>query len=418
MNTEISEHEAETPEALPEPVEIREEKPQEAPPPRRGSALSFIAVLFSLAALAGTGWMWWQDRSSSGQQQQQVLTEISRLESSDSDLSRRLDRVREDMNALAAGDVGEEMRAMQEGLAADRARLADLERSLGEQARMSRSLQAAAESMQGRLVAAESALGGVAARELDARDELDVAEVDYLLRLASERLQLFADPQAADKALEVADTHLAGLDNPIYLGVRQEISAARSTLASLDTPDYLQITSRLDSLQQTVPSLAFPGDAGQAGGGLPDVEGESWWDKVKSVFSGLVTVRRSTAEESQRISLEDRDFVRQRLWLQLEMAHLALMRRDQDAFRGALGRTQQTMSAWFDTGTGAYAQMSKGIDELMDLDVEIDVPDISAPWSTLKLLRASQAARKLPAVPSEAPEPESEPADAGPEEEQ
>ncbi len=408
MNTEISENEAETPESPPEPTEVREEQPAPAPARRRGSALSFFALIFSLAALAGTGWMWWQDQSSSGQQQ--VYSEIARLEGSDSALSLKLDQVRDEMNTLAAGDVGAEFKAMQERLAADRVKLQSVERSVSEQQNLSRSLQAAAESMQVRLVAAEAALGGVAARELDARDELDIAEVDYLLRLASERLQLFSDPDAADKALEVADMHLAALDNPMYLGVRQDISAARRELAGLSIPDYLQITSQLDSIQQSIPSLAFRGETEAVSGDVAPVEGKSWWEKMKSVFSGLVTVRRSTEEEGERISLQDKDFIRQRVWLQLEVAHLALMRRDQEAFANALERVRETMSYWFDQETDAYAEVVRSMDGLMRLEIQVDAPDISAPWATLKLLRTSQAVRNaVPDSAQAAPETSGEP---------
>ncbi len=70
--------------------------------------------------------------------------------------------------------------------------------------------------------------------------------------------------------------------------------------------------------------------------------------------SGLVTVRRSTDEENERISLEDRDYVRQRLWLQLEIAHLSLMRRDQEAFRQSLVRVEQTLSTWFEHSHSEY----------------------------------------------------------------
>ena len=400
MNTEVSEIESEVPESPPEPVEDSVEKAEPPPPRRSGSLLSFLAILISLAALAGAAWMWWQDRSASGQEQQ-VLAEISRLQSSDSELSLKLNQVREEMKALDADDVGADLGALQQGLAADRAKLSSVEQALSEQIRLSRSLQAAAESMQSRLLAAETALGGVAARELDARDQLDIAEVDYLLRLASERLQLFSDPDAADKALEVADVHLAALDNPMYLGVRQEISAARRELSGLVMPDYLQMTSQLDSMQQQIPALMFQGEAAANGVQGAAVDGESWWQKVKSVFSGLVTVRRSTDGENERISLQDKDFIRQRLWLQLEIAHLALMRRDQDAFRTALARARATLSAWFDQESENQVEFSRGLDQLAALDIAVDVPDITAPWATLNLLRKSR-----PAAPP-APEPAS-----------
>ena len=413
MNTENSDIETEIPEIPVEeksneeiPVkepETGETKPGKDQPRRSGSALSFLAFIFSLAALAGAGWMWWQDQASTGQEEQRMFTEITRLESSDKELSLKLSQIRDELNSLAAGDVGAEFEAMQKRMEADRSKMDKVEQAINEQLALSRSLQAAADSMHGRLAAAEAAVTGMSTRELDAGGELDIAEVDYLLRLANERLKLFSDPAAADQALEVADMHLAALDNPMYLGVRQDIAAARRELASVKIPDYMEITSHLDSIQEEIASLPFRGatpvttDSEQAAG-------DGWWEKVKGVFSGLVTVRRSTEEENRRISLQDKDFIRQRVWLQLEIAHLSLMHRDQEAFRTSLKRVQESLSTWFDADDNSYQTVRQGIDDLMAIEVKVDVPDITAPWSTLRLLRATQI-RSEPA-PAPAPVPQ------------
>jgi len=431
VSTDISDTNSETPETpetpLEDPViESPPEKPAIEPPPepvekpqRKGGALGFFALLFSLAALAGTGWMWWQDQASVGEQEQRVFTEISRLDSSDSQLSLKLEQVREEINSLASGDVGEEFKALQDRLAADRAKMAGVEKTIDEQMSLGRSLQAATESMQGRLLATEAALTGMSTRELDAGGELDLAEVDYLLRLANERLKLFSDPVAADQALEVADMHLDALDNPIYLGVRQDIARARRALAAVDVPDYLEIAGQLDDIQQQIASLPFQGQDPVAKTAR-EAQGEGWWEKVKGVFSNLVTVRRSTEQENERISLQDKDYIRQRVWLQLEIAHLSLMQRDQQAFRTSLQRIQESLAAWFDQEDTAYKSIEQEITRLSAVEVEVDVPDITAPWSTLRMLRAgrSRPAAPVDEAPAEQTPPEQTTADAALAEEQ
>ena len=378
-------------------------EPQEATPRSKGGGLSFLALVFALAALVGTAWMWWQSQSSAGQEDQRIFSEITRLEGHDSELNLKLKAVRDELDSLASGDVSAEFTALQQRIEADRSKVSEVEQTISEQLALSRSLQAAASSMQGRLLAAEAALTGMSTRELDAGGELDVAEVDYLLRLANERLKLFLDPVAADQAMEVADMHLAALDNPIYLGVRQDIAAARRELAAVEVPDYLEIAGQLDTVQDTVGSLSFPEEeVGKAAPG--SVEGEGWWAKVKSVFSDLVTIRRSTEDENQRISLKDKDYIRQRVWLQLEIAHLSLMRRDQAAFRTSLQRSQESISTWFDSSSAAYKEAWQAIDALMAVKVELDVPDITAPWATLRLLKS----RPVTPAPVQEPETESE----------
>ena len=366
-----------------EPPLVKEASPA---PKKSGSFLALLAFLLAVAALAVAGWNWWQGLAAEDESQTQLYTEIARLNSADEELSLKIGQVRGEVDALSSEDVDAAFDAMQNRMETDRQRLADLEATLQEQQSLSRSLQAAANAMQGRLQAAEAAVSGLSTRELDAGGELDLAEVDYLLRLANERLKLFADPEAADDALEVADMHLAALDNPMYLGVRQEIAAARRELAAIELPAFLEIAGRLDAVQGAIPGLVFMGAEAPVQEPIAEEE-QGWWAKVKSTFSSLVTVRPSTVQENQRISLEDKDYVRQRLWLQLEIAHLALMRRDEAAFRNSLARVDEAVNAWFEPGVGSFDTVSNGIGELMALDIEAEMPDITTPWTTLRLLR-------------------------------
>jgi len=380
VNTDISEIDSEI-----DDMPAKEKKSR-----RGGSALALLAFIFALAALAGTAWMWWQDEMAGEQDDDRVFAEIARLESADSELSLKLKQVRGEMESLADNDSSAQIAELHKRLEADSAQVNNLDQTIRDQLALSRSLQAAAESMQGRLLATEAALAGMSAQELDAGGELDLAEVDYLLRLANERLKLFSDPLAADRALEIADMHLAAMDNPMYLGVRKEIATARGELAAVNMPDYVGITSQLDAIQEITALLPFRGSVPVSRASDPELE-TGWWEKVKSVFSNLVTIRRSTVEENERISLEDKDYIRQRLWLQLEIAHLSLMRREQAAFRNSLEQVRETLSTWFDSGDGAYQSANRGIDELLALEIELDVPDISAPWATIRLVREGRS---------------------------
>jgi len=380
VNTDISEIDSEI-----DDMPAKEKKSR-----RGGSALALLAFIFAFAALAGTAWMWWQDEMAGEQDEDRVFAEIARLESADSELSLKLKQVRGEMEFLADNDSSAQIAELHKRLEADSAQVDSLDQTIRDQLALSRSLQAAAESMQGRLLATEAALAGMSAQELDAGGELDLAEVDYLLRLANERLKLFSDPLAADRALEIADMHLAAMDNPMYLGVRKEIATARGELAAVNMPDYVGITSQLDAIQEITALLPFRGSVPVGLASEPELE-TGWWEKVKSVFSNLVTIRRSTVEENERISLEDKDYIRQRLWLQLEIAHLSLMRREQAAFRNSLEQVRETLSTWFDSGDGAYQSANRGIDELLALEIEVDVPDISAPWATIRLVREGRS---------------------------
>lgn len=395
MNTEFPKLETEASD-LPEDGT---EEPREQPR-RRGSLAATLALLIALVALAGTAWMWWQDQSSRAQEEARVFTEIDRLERSDSELSLKLNQVRDELDALSSADDRPQLSDLESRLAADRAQLERAERTIREQAALAQSLRAEADSLHDRLAAMEAAVSAGTGARLDAGSELDLAEVDYLLRLANERLQLFADPAAADRALEVADRHLAAMENPAYFEVRQEIAAARQAMAAVAVPDYVSVAAELDAIQSAIGELPFRGEGQAPTSAAPEQE-EGWWAKLQGVFASLVTVRRSDEDDIGQVSLQDKDYIRQRLWLQLEVAHLSLMRRDQDAFRGALARVRESVDRWFDGADGRVQAVTAELSDLAALEVAAELPDISAPWSTLRKLRAAGAGTPPAAVPAQ-----------------
>ena len=170
----------------------------EIKPRRGGGFLAFLAFVFALAALAGTAWMWWQDSQGTDASESRLITEISRLDSNDSELAMKLQKVRDQVESIPSGDSSAEISALERRLQSDVDEMDRLQQSMCEQLAVSRSLQIAGEALQRRLSAAETALAGVATRKLDAGGELDLAEVDYLLRLANLRLNQFGDAVAAD----------------------------------------------------------------------------------------------------------------------------------------------------------------------------------------------------------------------------
>lgn len=407
MNTDISEIAAEPADSAATQDVNRSEKPRGG-----GYGLAFLALLVALAALLAAAWLWWQGKSSAAVAESPARSDIVRLEATDSRLSAQLQELREELESQPDGPDDARFEALQTAMTENREQAAALQRAMQEQITLARSTQSAIEALHGRLVAAESALAGLNARELDARGELDLAEVDYLLRLANERLLLFADPRSADRALALADGHLAALDNPAYLGVRQAIAAARGDLAALDLPDDPAIAGQLEAIQQAIPGLPFrPASPSASESEAPAAAG--WWEKLKATLANLVTVRRSTEQESRRISLQDKDYIRERLWTQVEVSYLALMRHDQDAFHNGLQRVQASLAEWFDPASSEVAAVAQTLDTLLAVDIAVAWPDISEPWNTLRLVRAAQSIAKpaSPAQPPATPMPDQPPAE-------
>lgn len=381
-----------TDDLMPLEDELLEPQPRKT---RSGGLLAGLAILLALGAAALSGWLWWQARDTDGAADMALQ---ARLDS----LQQRQNRQAQDLAALQSrldesSESAVDAQALESGLAEQRARSRSLEQELEAQASHARNLQQAIEAMQARLMAVESGLAAQAPAAADAPARLELAGVDFLLRFAPQRLALFHDIRTADQALALADAQLEAMDNPLHIGLRQRIADARQALAETTLPNPVEISARLDAVQGRLAQLSFgergdeaavpDGPVTEAGGDEP-----GWWARLRASLASLVTVRRVADDTAARLTLDDKDMLRQGLWMQIEAARLALMRHDQPAWNDALSRASAVLEGWFDPSSTTYRAVHGELEALAGLTIDPDLPDISGPWAQLQLIRQARAA--------------------------
>lgn len=368
--------------------------------------------------MALAGWMWWQGDQASRQQQlawqaqqQQYQDELKRLESS---LAAAQDSSSRQSSELSSG--------LQQRLQALEQRRDTAEDFRSETTAWTRSAQAALEESQARLNSLDDKLRTLSARSAESDTELELEEIDYLLRMAQERLELFGDTRTADRALQLADQQVLAFDNPMFIALRREIAAARRALAAADVPDMVTLGAELDGVQDSLSQLPFHSGTEQAGT-TTEAAGETadlpWWERLKNTLSGLVTVRRVADAELAMPVLADQLALRQRAWLQIEQARLAALSREQSIYRDSLAQAEATIQRWFTADDPRVKLAISSLQSLQQRNVDPPMPDISAPWNTLRSLRnagLSPAPVQAPAGESAgepAIEPGNEPGDHG-----
>ena len=361
---------------------------QEKKPASSGKAIAILALLVSFAAVSATGWQWWQTRQAEPEAAIQEQS-LAGLKSTQQQLARTLADLEAQLEAAQSSVDADDFSRQVERLDALDGRLANLQgQSSQDQASIS-AVQGSVRSLETRLSATESSLVSVAASSQNSSVELDIAEIDFLLRVANERLQLFSDPLAADLALQAADVQIEALDDPMYLSVRQRIASSRQALAAVPRIDRVELSASLGDMQSQLPDLPFSGeDEKRPEPVLADDAG--WWESFKHTLASLVTVRRRVPEEQAMLSLEDKDYLRQGLWLQLESARLALMRSDSSAYMDSLERANNALDQFFNNSSSAVQDMLLDIAALQQVEIAPQMPDISAPWSQLQQLRDSR----------------------------
>ena len=411
MNTEHSDHESndldapsgensipESPdEAISEPRETAEPTAV-ARSPRSGRFIAFIALLFSLTALAGAAWMWWQDQGAADAEQTRLLTEIARLDSGDGELRLRIRELRDELDTLASGDVSAEFREMQQRMEADREQLARLEQTIREQMTLSRSLQTATDAMHDRLQAAEAAVTGMSTRELDAGGELDLAEVDYLLRLANQRLVMAADASGAQALISSADNIVRALDDAALHAVRSALAADLAAVRAVPRIDVEGIYLRLSALAEQSTGLVIFQLPNQEDLPQQTVQEDDWqvrlqrgYEEAAAKLSDYIIIRRRDAPMEALMDPQWEGLVRQNLRMLLEQAQVALLSGNQQLYGESLGRARHWVAQFFESDEAAAHAMDSELRELQDQTVAVELPDLSR---SLRARAAASEARR------------------------
>lgn len=330
------------------------------PRPRNTALLLAGLALLLTVGLAVGGYFIWHEVQRLGAAQQQLLTQV---DSRSQGLGQRLDTFKDRLeNDLAASE--RTRREVQ-----DRQReLADAQTGL------------------------ENALTVLRAQLGRSHDDWTLAEVQYLLQIANQRLQLQRDVLTAKAALQSADQRLQELADPGFNAVRKQIAQELGALKAVAQPDLPGIALTLTQLSEQIPELPLKegqrqtelssGEDSQQGLTVSDwkrLPGKVW-DALKQ----LVVVRRKDEPIGPMLAPEQRYFLYQNLQLQLDAARLAALQAAADNYRASLQMANRWLDEYFATDSAPVKAVQEELQRLLKLDVRPALPDISASLRQLK----------------------------------
>ena len=222
---------------------------------------------------------------------------------------------------------------------------------------------------------------------------LVMAETEYLLNLAGNRLTLEHDRTGALLALDRALARLSEADAAVYAILLATISAERASLSAVEVPDLASIVSRVSSLVVRVDELAIDSEKL-----TPDAQtpvdgslGEQGWRAVASSItanlSQFVTIERADGVGPPTLIPDQDYYARENARLALKSARSAAVRRDTANFRFAL--TDATR--WLSHLAGKDASVSDmlgEIESLIGIDLDVRYPRLTGSLSVARQLSA------------------------------
>jgi len=256
-----------------------------------------------------------------------------------------------------------------------------------------------------------SALEAVAKNQLDAGQVLpqwQLAEAEYLLRLANQRLAMEQASASAIALLKAADIIIRDSEQVGAYGIRRAIAADLAALTLVPSVDVEGVYAGLAALSGLAAQLTFlpPRSDALAMQNIPQanllpsavpaaVETGNWtqpiWQGVKTLGSSvwgelkqLVKVQSRTQEDQQLLTPAAELLVRMRIEMALSQTQVALLRRQQTIYDQSLVGVKQLLAQYYRSSDPVAQAMYTQIDTLDEVKVLVNMPNISGSLVALK----------------------------------
>lgn len=250
------------------------------------------------------------------------------------------------------------------------------------------------------------------------RSDWKLAEAEFLLRLAHQRLQVEEQPSSALALLNAADDIIQDVDMPALLDVRKVLAKDREMLRLLPDIDrqglYLQLSALAEQVDHLVVNQRQPQDYQKqqqtaavetATSVLIDtpsttesagVESQSWWQKLQqsaaNTLAGLgdyIKIRRHTEPVVPLMSDADASLLRHNVRVVFEQAQLSMLRGEADIYRASLAKVEHWIGTYF-IGSQAAQRFLQRVQQLQQQPVARELPDISSSLQALQRYQRQQ----------------------------
>ncbi len=343
-----------------------------------------IALLLLLAGLVGGGyfgWQWWQ-QTGPGSSKQGLATLLEQQQGQLDGLQRQLEHQFQDWAQQFSAQV------------------------------------AHSDALEARLASQEEALQDMSA---SGREDLILAEAEFLLRLANQRLLSERQPDAALALLERSDNIFAEVGDAGLFAVRKALAQDVSALRLAATVDreglYLQLVALGEAVAklQSLPRLtdtATPAPVAPAeessGDGSGSASAEAapqpqprWYTRLlanarqalRRFSEGYLTIRTLDRPMTPMLSADQELLLNHSLRLALEQAELALLREEQVVYVASLQKAEQWLQTYYQLNPGAQVLITQ-LQDLQAREVAQQLPDISGSLEALRHYLRKRETRK------------------------
>ena len=214
-------------------------------------------------------------------------------------------------------------------------------------------------------------------------EDWKLAEAEYLIRLANQRLLLESDSNAAVTLLKNADDILNELEDPIVFATRKALAKDIQALGSIRSFDLEGAYLKLNALYESVPSLPQrePSKEWQANTAPTTPVDDSTTGKIESTFKSfwqsirsLVVINYDHKPIKALLPPAEYQELITGLQLQLDIAQVALIKGESVIYQQSLSRVANAITEHFDTQANAVVSFLANLTTMQQLNPSPNFP--------------------------------------------
>ncbi len=230
------------------------------------------------------------------------------------------------------------------------------------------------------------------------RSEWKLAELEYLLRLANQRILVGGEIRGAEALLNAADKIVRELDDMALYSVRKSIASDLAAVRAVSELDVQGVYVRLLALAEQVDTLPLfnppkneqPTPAGQALLLAPGSDA-SWLEQSRYQLNvatqeliEMLGIRHRNYTVEPLLPPEEHFYLRKNIQLKFEQAKSALMAGQQQVYQQSLADAQAWLAKYYQLAGHSSQVALETLNELQKVEVIQSLPDISASLRAVK----------------------------------
>ena len=217
-----------------------------------------------------------------------------------------------------------------------------------------------------------------------------LADAEYLLTVANQRLHLVGDVATTRQALEAADERLRDSGDAAVFRIREQIAKEIALLNGITVPDIVGIYGTIQHLQDSVENLEVflphPGkqiDPTATPSSNLAEQDNGVLSMVAKQLQGYVVLRHTQQAVDAILSPEEAHFTRQQLKVRLEMIEIALVQQNDSLFASSIADSKHWLRKNFAENT-ATDRFAAELDRISKIQLRTQYPDVSGSLKMLK----------------------------------